>query len=323
MPGHSVTKMVTGFQACVADGLSNPTTLLHALYLLKEVLDKDSSVAGRNSVLSLFSDKKNFDKEKEKNSPPNKLIIHIIGANMNELNGHCVWREVLMRLPSLDHLEIFMVGPELPTKKNTIVHVPDPSNERLSEDCIKRKRIFRLTMASMPYEEYVKQALAKGEFERPSVCVAFNCGFGDNSSQLANPQATKELFEMWQPCLKLFSQKQKDGAPIDANISLSGVPLVISGYELCETLDDVAHAKECTDGKLDCLVKPQENPYASVLWKADVECAGLAASDNPLKNGTFSSNAALAVLCHGDCCMDGNLQTASENSVEVYNTSVA
>ncbi|XP_058789480.1 uncharacterized protein LOC131663227 [Phymastichus coffea] len=93
------------------------------------------------------------------------LTIHVIGANMIEVDGIEIWEILLHWIPTLTVLNIVLIGPEL-----------DSNSEKLECDicdcCNEKNMKLYLEMNGVLYKEYVVSEC----FVKPDIIVGYNLG---------------------------------------------------------------------------------------------------------------------------------------------------
>jgi splicing suppressor protein 51 len=104
------------------------------------------------------------------------LKLHFIGADFREAAGLMVFEEILHLLPSLKHLQVNFIGPDLP--KETIVEVAKRGSINLMNldccpECTPAGRTRSLSLWQGTYHDYVKS----DAFEKPDLAVAFQYVF--------------------------------------------------------------------------------------------------------------------------------------------------
>lgn len=117
----------------------------------------NAEIYTRPLTLLYAMEKLNFDKNK-------KLIVHVVGANLAELEDPSAFELLFHYRPHITELKIIFIGPELPTEI--------PEYWTLCDSCNHHQVKFELTMVPLFYHDYVN----KDNYIKPDIVVGYNLG---------------------------------------------------------------------------------------------------------------------------------------------------
>lgn len=158
------------------------------------------------------------------------LNMHVIGANMYELNLIKYIEVIFHFIPTLKVLSVVVIGPD----------AEDVFDEpTLCGLCSEKK--LHISKQKNFYHELIES----DTFVPPDIIVAFNCGFSEF-------QGTSN--DTWKESIKSF-------------LRLSNTMLLFTSYTEEEGLKDLARLKEFTSNRMknfDCIIENSENPFKSL-----------------------------------------------------------
>lgn len=164
------------------------------------------------------------------------MIMHVIGANMVEVDGLDVWEILLHWLPSLSELTIVLIGPEL---------VWGSVKPNVCDYCMAKGMRVRVELRNMLYQDYVTSQW----YEKPDFLIGYNTGIHE--------------------CIELGSAKDT-WTPAVQTMAEQNCPLVLTSYTLSEAVEE--HKRLCiilgdTTTRLCCV----KNPFSSLRPHRDFE----------------------------------------------------
>lgn len=164
------------------------------------------------------------------------IILHVIGANMVEVDGLEVWEILLHWLPTLTELTIVLIGPEL---------VWGSFEPNVCDYCVAKGMRVRVELRNMLYQDYVTSQW----YEKPDYLIGFNTGIHE--------------------CIELGSSKDT-WTPSVLTMAEQNCPLVLTSYTLSESIEE--HKRVCiilgdTETRLCCV----RNPFSSLRPHRDFE----------------------------------------------------
>ncbi|XP_015609307.1 putative protein MSS51 homolog, mitochondrial [Cephus cinctus] len=169
-------------------------------------------------------------------SPGINMTIHVIGANVIELDGLEVWEILLHWLPALTVLRIILIGPEL-TRSTLIPNVCDC--------CAVEDMRVHVDVCNMLYQDYVNSH----GFENPDFIIGYNVG-------LHECEDFSSENDTWSPCVR--------------SLGTQNCPVILTSYTLEEAKKD--HERICAVlGDTVALVLCEHNPFASLRPHRDFE----------------------------------------------------
>jgi len=160
---------------------------------------------------------------KQKLSELDSLVIHLIGASAQEAMGVNKFIELVRLIPTLKYLRIILIGPDLQDFEESPLNFTDPMLSKIRSSCD-----ARVTVRNGCYHDVVESLE-----ETPTLAFASHPGIADGN-----------YTESWRPTLELLASK--------------GAPVVVTGYNKQEVLDDRTHLETCG---LRVIVEPQANPF--------------------------------------------------------------
>jgi hypothetical protein len=118
------------------------------------------------------------------------LTIHIIGANMIELDGIEIWETLLHWLPSLTTLNIILIGPELESNKEKL-------ECNICDCCIEKGMKLYLETHGILYTEYANS----DSFVKPDIIAGYNLGI----HECENIDSSDDS---WSPTVRILTQQK-------------------------------------------------------------------------------------------------------------------
>ncbi|MCJ1401629.1 hypothetical protein MMC11_004846 [Xylographa trunciseda] len=102
-----------------------------------------------------------------------RLVIHVLGTSMREYSNMMVFEEIFHLLPTLNHLQLVLVGPKSPSAN---LEKPEGIGEPIALDCCpactSRGRGRSMTSYRGVYHEYAKTS----QYHPPDLAVLFHSG---------------------------------------------------------------------------------------------------------------------------------------------------
>lgn len=164
------------------------------------------------------------------------MTIHVIGANMIEVDGLDVWEILLHWLPSLNMLTIVLIGPEL---------VWGSIKPSVCDYCTTKGMTVHVELRNMLYQDYVTSQW----YEKPDFLIGYNTGIHEYV-ELGSAKDT------WTPSIRTVAEQN--------------CPLVLTSYTLNEAIEQ--HKRLCIileEAATDlCCIK---NPFSSLRPHRDFE----------------------------------------------------
>ena len=197
MGGHGLMLQLAPVVAMVADGLSTPLTIVRGLVL----------AFGADKVAGMTD-----------------IVIHMVGAGVDEIRSTKRYMEISHCLPALRRLKIVMVGPWLPSSV---------TNEPIGAD-LRGVRDYRCTathdLIKSSYEEYMNTGAA----ETPTFVIAQHSGVEEQNGA--------DFASEWDPAI--------------ARLCEMNVPCMFTGYTLQETQDGVERLKNDVNITQEATINP-------------------------------------------------------------------
>jgi splicing suppressor protein 51 len=166
------------------------------------------------------------------------LTIHIIGANVIELDGVEIWEILLHWLPSLTRLNIVLISPEMNEKSNKL-------NYNICDNCKKKGMKFYMETHGMLYKQYV----SSNYFVKPDIIVGYNVGIHEN-------EAGNSKLDTWFESIKILPEQN--------------CPLVLTSYTDKEAQKDHKRICDILEKNVTVLYC-DENPFSSLRPHRDYE----------------------------------------------------
>lgn len=174
--------------------------------------------------------------EKLEYLPGSTMTIHVIGANLIELDGVEIWETLLHWIPSLTTLKIILVGPDLDNEK---------SECSICDCCMEKGMKLNLETYGLLYKEYVDI----DTFVKPDIIAGFNVGIAEWEN-VGSPEDT------WSQSLLVLPEQK--------------CPFVLTSYTDGELKKEHARLCKVLNKKLDCLYGGK-NDFSSLRPHRDYE----------------------------------------------------
>jgi len=212
--GGDTSLLSTPALAMIADGLSLPMTILKGLV----------EVYGQEQVGRM-----------------KRLVIHLVGATLDEVQSSERYREIANILPRCRSIQIVMVGPAHRHMPGALSHHNAMDISGPNPRCIVKMKFHH-----MSYEEFCEGA--GRDAETPTLVVAQHSGANDPSFQ-----------GQWLPAIRVLREMS--------------VPVMMTGYTLSEATEA---AKWIAKPPLVCAItcQPKRNPFRGLVPRSDPECDG-------------------------------------------------
>ena len=97
------------------------------------------------------------------------MTIHVVGARLYEVVSSSACEELLHVLPSVQHLNLLLVGPDITSSE---WNDPEYTHQPLCDECVAQGRTMTVLYANALYHEY---AARKG-YRAPDIAIAPNAG---------------------------------------------------------------------------------------------------------------------------------------------------
>ncbi|XP_051173192.1 uncharacterized protein LOC127289354 [Leptopilina boulardi] len=118
--------------------------------------------------------------EKLKLNAKKSLVIHLIGANIEEQLIYD-WEMILHYLPEISELNLIFIGPEI---------MSETKKKNVCKQCNKNKRKLLIEPKKILYDKYISDVT----FKKPDIIACFNAGF--------------HLFSDWNSTIPIFNKAQ-------------------------------------------------------------------------------------------------------------------
>ncbi|KAK2576394.1 hypothetical protein KPH14_005738 [Odynerus spinipes] len=181
-----------------------------------------------------------FALEKLQGYENSDMIVHVIGANMMEVDGFEIWEIVLHWLPYLKSLKIVLIGPEL--SWGTLI-------QDVCNYCLQKGKNFSIDICGALYAEYE----CSKQFIKPNVIIGFNTGIHE--------------------CIDIDSKTDTWAASIRI-IAKQNCPLILTSYTFHETQQEQERLKTILRRNIPCKYS-FKNPYSSLRPHRDYETEGV------------------------------------------------
>ncbi|XP_012280266.1 uncharacterized protein LOC105699679 [Orussus abietinus] len=169
-----------------------------------------------------------------------EITIHVIGANMIEVDGLEVWEILLHWLPSLMVLTIVLIGPEL---------IWDSVTPNVCDCCAVEDMKIHVESCNMLYEDYVSSQW----FEKPDFIIGYNTGIHECEDFTSSK-------DTWVASLRLLAEQN--------------CPVVLTSYTLDESHKE--HERlQAVLGESIVHTLCQFNPFSSLRPYRDYETEGV------------------------------------------------
>ena len=175
-------------------------------------------------------------------STGSEMTIHIIGANMIELDGVEIWETLLHWLPSLSTLNIVLVGPEL-----------ESNNEKVEGsicDCCNDKNMkLNLETHGLLYKEYINS----DSFIKPDIIAGYNLGI----HECENVDSDNDS---WSQSVRILPEQK--------------CPFILTSYTAEEAQKEHKRLCDILNKKVSYLYS-EKNPFSSLRPHRDYETEGV------------------------------------------------
>ncbi|XP_012251910.2 uncharacterized protein LOC105683709 [Athalia rosae] len=164
------------------------------------------------------------------------MVMHVIGANMVEVDGLDVWEILLHWLPTLTMLTIVLIGPEL---------MWGSVKPNVCDYCMAKGMSVRVELRNMLYHDYVTSQW----YEKPDFLIGYNTGIHE--------------------CVELGSSKDTWTLSVQTTAE-QNCPLVLTSYTLSEAIEE--HKRLCIIlGDTATCICCVRNPFQSLRPHRDFE----------------------------------------------------
>ncbi|XP_014215256.1 uncharacterized protein LOC106644318 [Copidosoma floridanum] len=170
------------------------------------------------------------------------MTIHVIGANMIELDGIEIWETLLHWLPSLITLNMVLIGPELNSNRNKI-------KCNVCECCIEKDMKLYLETHGVYYKDYV----LSDSFVPPDIVVGYNLGI----HECENLDSSNDT---WSHSIRIVLEQK--------------CPFLVTSYTSEEMKKEHNRLCHILDKKVN-YVLCEKNPYGSLRPHRDYETEGV------------------------------------------------
>ncbi|XP_031831791.1 uncharacterized protein LOC116426664 [Nomia melanderi] len=193
-----------------AEYLTRPLTCLYAMKKLKEFLWED------------------------------KIIIHIIAANMLEVSGINLWEILLHWLPKSTVVQIILIGPEV---------FPDPISINLCNHCQSNNKKLLIETHNVFYTNYFNNISNM----KPNFIIGYNAG-------ISECEDLKFGNDTWAQSLQIIADQH--------------CPLILTSYTISEAMEEQARLKVVLNNNIKCSFLGH-NPYSGLRPYRDFESEGV------------------------------------------------
>ncbi|OXU17828.1 hypothetical protein TSAR_010272 [Trichomalopsis sarcophagae] len=171
-----------------------------------------------------------------------EMTLHIIGANMIEVDGIELWETLLHWLPSLTKLNLVLVGPEL-----------DSNNEKtecnICDCCVEKGMKLYLETHGILYKDYVNS----DSFVKPDIIVGYNLGIHECENIDSD-------MDSWSQSIRILPEQK--------------CPFVLTSYTSEEAEKEHKRLCDILQRKVTWLCY-EKNPYSSLRPHRDYETEGV------------------------------------------------
>lgn len=193
-----------------AEYLTRPLTLLYALQKLKYTLEN------------------------------NNIVIHIIAANLLDVNGIELWEILLHWLPDIRMAKIVLIGPELSSGFIPI---------NLCESCQYNNKQFLIQAHGMLYNNYTQS----DSYIKPHIIIGYNAG-------ISECEDFRSQNDTWTESLQILAEQS--------------CPFVLTSYTSMEVKREQDRLNTVLNKIINCAFCDQ-NPYSSLRPYRDFETEGI------------------------------------------------
>ena len=180
--------------------------------------------------------------EKLDYTPNSKITIHVIGANIIELDGIELWETLLHWLPSLNNLSLILIGPDFDKKSKKL--------ERSVCDCCKDKGMkFQVETHGFLYKEYAESKY----FSKPDIIIGYNLGIHESEN-------IDSLNDKWPESLCILPMQK--------------CPFIITSYTEDECKKEHKRLCDILIKQVDYMIS-EKNPFCSLRPHRDYESEGV------------------------------------------------
>ncbi|XP_076235340.1 uncharacterized protein LOC143179836 [Calliopsis andreniformis] len=166
------------------------------------------------------------------------IVIHIIAANMVEINGIELWEILLHWLPNITVATIVLIGPELLSGSISL---------QLCENCRSSNKQFLIQMHGTVYHNYVHSNL----HIKPNFIIGYNAGIHEYEDSKN---------DTWLQSLHLINKQN--------------CPLILTSYTQSEAEKEKMKINRILNSNVKCICS-EENPYSSWRPYRDFETEGI------------------------------------------------
>ncbi|KOC64852.1 hypothetical protein WH47_00355 [Habropoda laboriosa] len=190
--------------------LTRPLTFLYAIQKLEYILEDDS------------------------------IIVHVIAANMIDIDGIALWEILLHWVPSITTIKIILIGPELSLGSMSM---------NLCKYCQCNNKEISIHMYDMLYENYSHEV----SYIKPNFIIGYNAGIHECED-------VKSEKDTWRQSLQTVAEQN--------------CPFVLTSYTLAEAEKEQIRLNEILDNHVKCAYF-EWNPYSSLKPYRDFETEGI------------------------------------------------
>lgn len=232
----------------LTDTMSGIFTVIHTLQKVYAAEDARASRSGSSPA------------------PPSsrsRIVLHVLGAEVNDQLGATAFEEVLHFFPECTSLDVVMCGPGLRT--GPPFHTSDQAiSKHLCKGC-KKKCSVRCTIVQTTYHEAIMSEAIPSSLRRPTIAIAMNSGLHERESG---------LLHSWEPTIKflyennvptIFTSYTKDEVEADQEQIFSVVR--DSDLAIAATMGLTIDEKDLEKGVF--MVPGTLNPFRSLLPMPD------------------------------------------------------
>ncbi|CAK9813810.1 hypothetical protein ANTQUA_LOCUS7775 [Anthophora quadrimaculata] len=190
--------------------LTRPLTFLYAIQKLEYILKDDS------------------------------IIVHIVAANMIDIDGIELWEILLHWIPSVITVKMILIGPELSSGSLTM---------NLCKHCQSNNKKFSIQTYNMLYEDYSREI----SYVKPNFIIGYNAGIHECEDIESNN-------DTWRQSLRTVAEQN--------------CPFVLTSYTLAEAEKEQIRLNEILGNRVKCAYF-EWNPYSSLRPYRDFETEGV------------------------------------------------
>ncbi|XP_017883579.1 uncharacterized protein LOC108627055 [Ceratina calcarata] len=168
------------------------------------------------------------------------MNIHIIAANMLDLDGIELWEILLHWIPNIKTWRIYLIGPEL---SSGVIPI------NLCDNCQHNKKELLIETHNTLYDTYAN----KNSYVKPNVIVGYNAGIHECEN-------LRSENETWRESLKIIAKQN--------------CPVILTCYTLVEAEKEQTRLNEILNCNVKCAYFLR-NPYSSLRPYRDFETEGI------------------------------------------------